>query len=492
MASSSWARHAMVSTSSPLAVQAALWALQQGGTAMDAALASDAALGVVQPFSTSIGGDIFCLVDDGPEVHGFNGSGAAPARLTLRMCQAERDRDGADNGELTPELPDTSPLSVTVPGVVDGWVQLSERFGTLGLARVLDPARRFARDGFPVGTRAGGAWLKHANRLRLGSPFAVAVSAGQRFANPALAASLDAIAAGGRDAHYAGRWAELAVASVREAGGVLESDDLLSHSGEWVTPIRGRYRDTEVIQLPPNGQGAAVLAALAQRDRESPGEAGDPATVVDVVRAIRDGMRLAHRHVADPRFGEVAAFWSGRDTVYTAVIAGGMAVSLISSVYYPFGSGISAGGAVVQNRGCGFSLDGGHVNVVAPRKRPFHTIIPAMLHREGGTRTVLGVVGGPMQPQGQVQVISHLVDHRRDAQAALDAPRIVWLGGDTVGLEAGFTPAVAEALRDAGFDVLQEPVPADAVGVGQVVQRHGDGWLEGGADPRRDGIAFGF
>jgi gamma-glutamyltranspeptidase/glutathione hydrolase len=210
------------------------------------------------------------------------------------------------------------------------------------------------------------------------------------------------------------------------------------------------------------------------------------------MRAIREGMRLAHNHVADPRFSEVVAFWSGRDTVYTAVIAGGMAVSLISSVYYPFGSGIVAGGAVLQNRGCGFSLDPGHVNVVAPRKRPFHTIIPAMLHRDDGLRTVLGVVGGPMQPQGQVQVISHLVDHRRDAQAALDAPRAAWFGGDVVGLEAGFAPAVVPALRAAGFDVLDGPVPADSVGAGQVVQCHGDGWLEGGTDPRRDGVAFGF
>jgi gamma-glutamyltranspeptidase/glutathione hydrolase len=476
----------MVSTSSPLAVEAALWALREGGTAMDAALASDAVLGVVQPFSTSVGGDLFCVVDDGREVHGFNGSGAAPARLTMEMCWAERAQ--GDGGELTTALSDTSALSVTVPGAVDGWAQLNERFGRLGLPRLLEPSRRLARDGFPLGARAAGAWSRNAHRLRAHSPFPVSVAAGQRFANPALATTLDAIAAGGCEAHYSGEWAQIAVAAVQEAGGVLDAGDLAAHRGEWVAPLRGRYRDVEVIQLPPNGQGAAVLAALAQRDHESPGAAGDPATVVATVRAIRDGMRLAHRLIADPRHAEIPAFWTGRDTVYTAVVAGGMAVSLISSVFYPFGSGIHAGGAVLQNRGCGFSLEAGHANVAAPGKRPFHTIIPAMLQRDGGVWSVLGVVGGSMQPQGQVQVISHLVDHGADPQTALDAPRVAWLGGDRVGVEDGFSPAVAAELRNGGFEV----VAAEAMGAGQVVRCHHDGWLEGGADRRRDGVAFGF
>jgi gamma-glutamyltranspeptidase/glutathione hydrolase len=177
--------------------------------------------------------------------------------------------------------------------------------------------------------------------------------------------------------------------------------------------------------------------------------------------------------------------------VYTAVVAGGMAVSLISSVYWVFGSGICAGGAVLQNRGCGFSLDPGHPNVAAPGKRPFHTIIPSLVRRGGKTWAVLGVVGGPMQPQGQVQVISHLVDHGLDPQAALDAPRARWLGRDLVALESGLGPDVAAAMQAAGFSVAGQPLPPREAGAGQVILVHDDGWLEGGADHRRDGLAFG-
>lgn len=482
----------MVSTSSPLAVQAGLLALQEGGSAMDAAIAADAVLGVVQPFSSSVGGDLFCLVDDGRELHGFNGSGASPAGLTLQACLAQRVRLDGSGAELVPELIDISPLSVTVPGVVDAWAQLNQRFGRRSLATLLEPARRLAEGGFPLGTRTAREWPKHTTRLRPGSPFPETVVAGQRLANPALAETLAAIASGGRDAHYGGRWGEEAVRAVREWGGVLERDDLTAHRGEWVVPIHGAYRDHDVVELPPNGQGAAVLAALARRDGEPPGAPEDGATIVALVEAIRHGMRLAHRHVADTRKAEVPDFWSSRDTVYTAVVAGGMAVSLISSVYMGFGSGIHAGGAALQNRGCGFSLDPAHPNVAAPRKRPFHTIIPALIRRDERTRMVLGVIGGPMQPQGQVQVISHLIDHGRDVQAALDAPRVAWLGGDRVGLERGFSPEVSAGLRDAGFDVLDDAMPSEVMGAGQAVRIHDDGWLEGGADPRRDGVAFGF
>lgn len=473
----------MVSTSSPLAVSAGLWALTEGGTAVDAALAADAVLGVVQPFWTGIGGDAFCLIDDGREVVGFNGSGPAPAALTLAAC-----RDAAGGGRA---LPDTSPLTVTVPGAVDAWSQLSSRYGRLGLARILEPARQLAARGFPVGTKAARAWCDCASRLRPGSPFPGTVRAGQRFANPDQAASLDAIAEGGADAHYRGRWAREAVRAVAAAGGVLSEEDLAEHRGEWVEPIRGTYRGYEVLEHPPNGQGAAVLAALRRRDTEPPGSRRDPNTVAATMVAIREGMRLAHRHVADPRHAEVPQFWTAGDTVYTAVVAGGVGVSLISSVFAQFGSGISAGGVVVQNRGLGFSLDAAHPNVAAPGKRPFHTIIPALVRRDGHLVAVLGVVGGSMQPQGQVQVISHLVDHGLDPQAALDEPRAQWLGRDVIGLEAGFEPEVGDALRTAGFAILDEPMPPEHMGAGQVIRLHEDGWLEGGADPRRDGGAFG-
>ena len=206
--------------------------------------------------------------------------------------------------------------------------------------------------------------------------------------------------------------------------------------------------------------------------------------------AVREGMRLAHRHVADPRAVAVPAFWSG-NTVYTAVVAGGMGVSLISSVFHEFGTGLLAGGAVLQNRGLGFALDAASPNCVAPGKRPFHTIIPAMVLDGPRLWACIGVVGGPMQPQGQVQVLGHMIDGDLDPQAALDAPRVRWLGGDVVAVEEGHSAEVAGALRAAGFEVLERVLPPSEFGAGQVIRRHRDGWLEGGADARRDGVAFG-
>jgi gamma-glutamyltranspeptidase/glutathione hydrolase len=246
----------------------------------------------------------------------------------------------------------------------------------------------------------------------------------------------------------------------------------------------------EVLQHPPNGQGAAVLAALARLDRED--VAASPAErLAQVMLAVREGMRLAHRHVADPRAAKIPEFWAAGDTVYTAAVADGMSVSLISSVFHLFGCGITAGGAPLQNRGLGFSLDPASPNCVAPGKRPFHTIIPAMARRDGRPWAVFGVVGGPMQPQGQLQVLDHLVTRGLDPQAALDEPRARWLGGDVVALEEGIDADAAPALAAAGFDVMERPLPSAELGSGQVIRRHDDGWLEGGADTRRDGVAFG-
>jgi gamma-glutamyltranspeptidase / glutathione hydrolase len=469
----------MVATSNPLAVEAALWALGEGGTAMDAALASDAVLGVVQPMSTGVGGDIFCLVDDGRDVVGFNGSGAAPRALTLDMCR----REGAWN--------DRSPLCVTVPGAVDGWSQLGERYGRLGLERTTAPARQIAATGFPLGSAASDTWRAEDKRMRAESPLPRRPTAGQRVANSELAATLDDIAAGGRHAHYEGSWAKAAVAASEAAGGVLALDDLAAHRGEWVDPISTEYRGHTVVELPPNGQGAAVLAALNELDREPLEPARTPDAVARTMTAVRHGMEMAYEHVADPRAVDVPPFWEARDTVYTAVVADGMCVSLISSVFFAFGSGVWAGGTFLQNRGYGFSLDPSHPNVVAGGKRPFHTIIPGLVRRHGRTETVFGVVGGPMQPQGQVQVLTHLIDHGLDPQAALDEPRCFWLGTDMLAREPGFEDDVDDALRAGGFDVVADPVGSHWFGVGQVINVHGDGWLEGGSDPRHDGLAVG-
>jgi gamma-glutamyltranspeptidase / glutathione hydrolase len=469
----------MVATSNPLAVEAALWALGEGGTAMDAALASDAVLGVVQPMSTGMGGDLFCLVDDGTDVAGFNGSGAAPRTVRLDACR----EDGA--------WADRSPLTVTVPGAVDGWTQLADRYGRLGLRLVLEPARRLAERGFPLGAAASATWRAESRRWRDGCPMPVRPTPGQRITNGDLAGLLGAVADGGRDAHYEGAFAKAAVAAVQAEGGVLEDGDLAAHRGEWVDPIRTGYRGHEVVELPPNGQGAATLVALNELERAPLEPARHPDCVARTMTAVRRGMEAAYRHVADPRVVAVSPFWEGRDTVYTVVVADGMCVGLISSVFFAFGSGIWAGGTFLQNRGFGFSLDPEHPNVVAGGKRPFHTIIPGLLRRGGRTAGVFGVVGGPMQPQGQVQVLTHVLDHGLDPQAALDEPRAFWLGGDSIVLEPGFEDDVVEALEAAGFDVLAESIGSHWFGVGQYARIHDDGWVEGGSDPRHDGIAVG-
>ncbi|HLN17394.1 MAG TPA: gamma-glutamyltransferase [Acidimicrobiales bacterium] len=495
----------MVSTSSPLAVAAGLWALDEGGSAVDAAVAADAVLGVTQPLWTGIGGDAFALVADGGEVVAFNGSGPAPAGLTLDRCLEERvtyetggghgyDFLGQIFSDFPPTLPDTSALSVTVPGVVDTWVQLVERFGRLPLATTLRPAIELARSGFPVGRTTARAWRADAKRLRPGAPFPPDVRSGDRCTNEALADSLAAVADGGRDAHYGGSWADEVVAAVQAEGGVLDHEDLLSHRGEWTEPVSGSFRGLTVDEAPPNGQGVAVLAALAILEDQPPWRDEDPASLARVMLAVRDGMRRAHAEVADPRTVEVPAFWAASETVYTAAVAGELAVSLISSTFHAFGSGLVAGGATLQNRGLGFSLDEGHPGVVAPGKRPFHTIIPAMVRGpESATRpwAAFGVVGGSMQPQGQVQVLTQLVDGGRDAQGALDAPRARWLGGDLVALEAGVTDDEVAALRAAGFTVADQRLRGEGAGCGQLVRCHADGWLEGAADQRRDGVAFG-
>jgi gamma-glutamyltranspeptidase/glutathione hydrolase len=275
------------------------------------------------------------------------------------------------------------------------------------------------------------------------------------------------------------------VAAVGAAGGVLDAADLAGHRGEWVGPVAGEYRQHQVLQLPPNGVGTAVLAGLRQLQR-------CPApSLVDVMLAARSGMEQASRHIADPRHAVVPEFWA-TDTVYTAVVAGGMSVSLISSVFWAFGSGLSAGGAVLQNRGCGFTLADDHPNVVAAGKRPAHTIIPGLIRTGGRTTAVLGVVGGPMQPQGQMQVIWSLVDRGRDPQAALDEPRARWLAADLVAVEAGVEEDDVAALRGAGFRVLRGRLDPAEAGAGQLIRIRDDGWLEGGADARRDGVAFGW
>ena len=481
----------MVATSNRLAVEAALWALGEGGSAVDAAIAADAVLGVVQPHSSGIGGDAFALVAEPGRRHeavvGFNGSGAAPAALTLEQC-------------LVPDAwYERSPLVVTVPGVVDAWEQLVARYGRLDLATTLRPAIELAEHGFPIGRISAREWSSMAEHLHPGHGLPEHPVPGQRITNVALAESLRAIGRGGRDAHMTGAWGAAAVDAVQGAGGCLTLDDLAAHRGEWVTPITGAYHDHEVLQLPPNGQGAAVLAALARLADAPASDPDDPADVVAVARAIRAGMEDAHAHVADPRVADGAAVLGDRlpeDRRPRHRVHRGRRRRHGGE---PHHVGVRRLRLRVPRRRR--AAPEPRLGLLARRRRT-PTSSPAASDRStpsspawsGATdasQLVYGLVGGPMQPQGHVQVLRHLIDHGLDPQAALDRPRTFWPLGDILGIEPGFADdaAVRRAATDDGWQVVD--IDERWFGAGQVIRIHPDGWLEGGSDPRHDGTAFG-
>jgi gamma-glutamyltranspeptidase/glutathione hydrolase len=469
----------MVATSHPLATLAGLRALDRGGNAVDAALAAAAVLCVAEPMATGIGGDAFALVWERGALHGLNGSGRAPAVVD----EIRVDERG--------------PRSVTVPGAVRAWADLAQRFGRLGLDAALDVAVDLAADGLACTARVADLWV------RSGAAPWRAPAAGERYRLRELGAALRRIADEGPDALYRGEVAE-AIAAVTW----LETDDLAAHRGEWVEPIRYDYRGVEVCELPPNGQGAAALLALALYDGLPPG-------LHSQIEAMKLARADAHRHIADeplPPFlldpGHLASRRQlvrqdralhpapstpprGGTTYLCAVDAGGLAVSFIQSLYMGFGSGVVAPGTgvVLQNRGACFVEDEGHPNQLAPSRRPFHTIIPGMLLEGGELLGPFGVMGGPMQPQGHFQVVARVVDHGDDPQAALDAPRFRVDAGRTVELEPGLWPE-EERLARLGHDVVRASAP-HGFGVGQMILRGGGGGWIGGSDSRGDGFAAG-
>lgn len=472
------AAEAMVATSHPLATRAGLAALDRGGNAVDAALAAAAVLTVAEPTDNGPGGDAFALVWDGATLHGANGSGRSPAVL---------DADRADAA---------GPRSVTVPGAVRLWADLAARFGRLGLDAALAPAAALAEGGLACTARIADKWAR-AERAPWPAP-----RVGERYRLPELGATLRGIAERGPQAFYEGPVAA-AIASVTW----LEESDLAEHRTEWVEPLRHGYRGVEVCELPPNGQGAAALLALALYDGLEPGlhaqiEAMKLA-LADTRAVVHDGAlpgdflapeRLAARRALvrpaaalDP----VLRLPRGGTTYLCAVDADGMAVSLIQSIYESFGSGVVAPGTGVSlhNRAAGFSAEPGHPNALAPGKRPYHTIIPGMLLEGGRMLGPFGVMGGPMQPQGHFQLVLRLLDHGDDPQAALDAPRWRVEGGRVVTLEPGLWQA-AERLRLLGHDAVRGSSP-HPFGVGQMILRRGEG-LIGGSDGRGDGFAAGY
>jgi gamma-glutamyltranspeptidase/glutathione hydrolase len=523
--SATMAPNGIVATSHPLAANAGLRVLESGGTAADAAVATAAVLGVVEPHMTGIGGDAFALVHDDGDYEALNASGPAPAAATLD-AYAER---GADSG-----IPSDGGLPVTVPGAVDGWRRLLARYGSRPLAALLDPAIRYAREGVPVTEYIAAQWQAAEPRLATVDrtaetflPGGSAPRAGERFRNAALADSLELLADEGASALYGGDLGERAVETVRDHDGLLALSDLREYEAEWTEPISTTYRGVEVLEHPPNGQGAIALEALNIAEQlDVPADPTDPERFHLLAEATKCAFADGYEAIADPDVADVpterllskpyateraaeigheaadrpARIDAGDDTVYCSVVdADGQAVSFIQSNYMSFGAALTVGGFVLQNRGFAFETDPDHRNALEPGKRPFHTIIPAMLRDEDGFRASFGVMGGPMQPQGHVQVVSNLVDAGLNPQAAVDAPRYRYVEGGTLAVESDRLPeATVAALRERGHDVLgSDGFPLhDAAGFGgfggaQVIWQ-GENGLIAGSEPRKDGHAVGY
>jgi gamma-glutamyltranspeptidase/glutathione hydrolase len=519
----------MVAASQPLAAQAGLEILLQGGTAADAAVATAAALNVTEPTSTGIGGDCFALYFDGgtKAVTALNGSGRAPRSLTLERVH----RDG-----FTDSLPPYHPHTITVPGACAGWCDLVARHGRLPLTQVLEPARRMADEGFPVSPITAHFWdravEKQLSTALGGLELTIegrAPRPGELFRNPGLAKTLRRVAEGGPEAFYTGELAGAIVRVIRDAGGVLDEEDLASHRSTWDEPISTTYRGVRVWECPPNGQGLAALLALnilEGYDLASLPPLG-PRRLHLLIEAMRLAFADARWYVSDPtqspaplaqllnkaygaerrmlinpseanlrqRRGTPLA---GSDTVYLSVVDGeGNACSFINSNYMGFGTGIvpSGWGFSLQNRGHCFSLDPAHPNALAPGKRPYHTIIPALATREDGSLFAsFGVMGGFMQPQGHVQVLSAMVDDGIHPQEALDRPRFCLEEGspdDPVAIEEGVPRTTLTRLTRMGHRLVPTSGHERAVfGRGQIILRDSvTGVLQGGSDPRADGCA---
>jgi gamma-glutamyltranspeptidase/glutathione hydrolase len=519
------AGEAMAATAMPAATLVALDVLRGGGNAADAAVAAAAALAVIEPQSTGIGGDCFVLYAPAGSgrVIALNGSGRAPSAATPEALAS------AGVTALEP----TSPHSVTIPGAVGAWELLLAEHGRRGLADLLQPAIRFAEDGFPVHQRVANDWAGAVGKLRAGGaeaflPGGAAPSAGDRFANPALAATLRTIARDGARGFYEGAVAADMAATLRARGGLHTEADFAAGrtAAQFVEPLHARWRGLDVWQCPPNGQGLLVLmllgilggmetapdgplgtirlhrhleaARLVYRDRDAfvadPAQADvpvsrllDPAYLDALRRLIRDDRAMPEM----PAPGE-ALLPRHRDTTYLCVVdRDGNACSFINSLFQGFGSGILArrSGVMLHNRGFGFRLQPGHPNCIAPNKRPMHTIIPGMVTEGGRPVMPFGVMGGHFQPMGQTLFLASMVEYGLGIQQALDLPRAFATGG-RVELERGIPADVAAALARLGHAVERVEKPH---GGGQAIWiDHARGVLVGGSDPRKDGLAMGY
>jgi len=515
----------MVAASQPLATLAGLDALRAGGDAVDAAVTAAAALNVVEPISTGIGGDMFALVwrADEKKLYALNGSGRAPAAATLEAYYA-RGLSKTDN------IPVEGALPITVPGALHGWHTLLERWGRRGMAGALAPAIRLARDGYPVSELIASGWALNAPRMRKFPDTArtylikgQSPRAGQIMRIPALGRSFERIAAEGIDVFYNGAIGQAIADAVQAEGGFLTLDDLRVHTSTWVQAIHSDYHGHQVYECPPNGQGLAALLALNLASTYNMRAISAADAMHILIEAMKLAFADAHRYIADPEMSDVPVEGllapaytaqrrqlidmgqagapspgippSGKDTIYLTVVDEARnAVSFIGSNCHGIGSGIVGGetGIALQDRGVGFSLDPAHPNCVAPGKRPYHTIIPSMILRDDQLLYTFGVMGGPMQPQGHLQVAINLLDLGMDPQRALDAPRFRVIAGRRVTFEPDVPGEVVDELRRRGHEIVPPTSPA-SYGRGQIIMLDPEtGALAGGSDPRADGCAIGY
>lgn len=517
---------AMVVSPHYLASAAGARMLERGGNAYDAAVAVSAALAVVYPHMTGLGGDSFWLGWHHLEgrVRGYNASGRAGSRCSIEAFAGE---------EAIPTRGIRS--AITVPGMVDGWAAVHGEYGRLPWAEVLAPAIGYAEDGFPMSPDQHAHTAAHWQMLAA-TPETAAVYlpggepavAGERFRQPALARTLRRIAERGRDEFYEGETARMIADAMANGGGLLTAEDLAAHRGDWVKPVTGSYRGYELYQMPPNSQGFAGIMTLQMLERfDLPAvEHGSHAYYHLCVEALKRSFRDRNRYLTDPACAEVPlarllsreyaaelaatidlsrasdedAVSLGSDTAYAAVVdSDGNAVSFIQSLYFEYGSGVVAGesGVLLQNRGSFFSLDPQHINRLQPGKRTFHTLMPAMACRAGKPAILYGTQGGEGQPQTQTAIFTRMVDYGMDPQQAINAPRWVW--GRTWGeptrelkLESRVAPEVRAALAAAGHQVRTVGAYDGIMGHAHAIVRDDYGFLQGGSDPRCDGAAIGW
>jgi len=538
--------HGMAATAHPLATQVALDVLKAGGSAVDAAIAANATLGLMEPVGNGMGGDLFAIIWDPAteQLYGLNASGRSPRGRTLEILR-QRLGDAAT-------IPSVGSLPVTVPGTVDGWFEMHERFGTLPMGDVLAPATRYAREGFPVTQLIAyywdrnmsifeqryeeGPWLEEFENAR--ATYYVdghSPAEGEIFRNPDLANTFDILVRDGRDAFYSGEIAQTIDTYMRRIGGDLRFEDFAAHTSEWVDPVGVNYRGYDVFELPPNTQGMAALQMLNILEGFDLAAMGPGA---DALHLMVEAKRLAFedlaRYYADPDFNDIPIEWllseeyaaerramistdavmtdvapgeqaleQGDTTYLTVADSNGMMVSLIQSNYRGMGSGLVADGLgfMFQDRGELFALEEGHANVYEPGKRPFHTIIPAFMMRDGVPLMSFGLMGGDMQPQGHVQIVVNMIDFGMNVQEAGDAARFRHAGSSTatgipadgVGeleLESGYGPAIREDMSRRGH------VPVDGnggFGGYQAIWRDPEtGVYHGASEMRKDGHAAGY